>query len=70
MKKLKIKENKINNRFTDVAKVVVEVDGKIYRQLPVELASDAPDTAKAFLNTLKGQLKGKNWQCYISFLHY
>jgi len=70
MKMPKIKENKINNRFTDVAKVVVEVNGEIYRELLVELPSDAPDMAKAFVKTMKPQLKGKNWECYISFLHY
>lgn len=70
MRKPKITENKINNRFTDVAKVVIEVDGKNYREMEVELASDAPDMARAFVKTMKPQLKGKNWQCYISFLHY
>ena len=71
MKRLKkVNDNKINNRYTDIAKVVVEVDGKVYREIVLEMASDGPDYAKAFLNQLKPQLKGKNWQCYISLLHH
>lgn len=65
-----VAENKINNRYTDIAKVVVEVDGKPYRELELEMASDGPDYAKAFLKDLMPQLKGKNWTCYISLLHY
>lgn len=69
MKKPKrITENKINNRLIDEAKVVIEVDGKVYRTLELEMASDGPDYAKAFLKQMLPQLKGKNWTCYMSFL--
>jgi hypothetical protein len=70
MKKPIIRENKINNRHVDIAKVVIEVDGKVYREMEVELASDCPDLAVAFLKSIKPQLKGRDWECYISFLGY
>lgn len=69
-KKVIIKENKINNRLIDRAKVVIEVDGKVYREMEVELPSDAPDLAVAFLKSIKPQLKNRNFECYISFLGY
>jgi hypothetical protein len=70
MKKAIIRQNKINNRHIDVAKIIIEVNGKVYRQMEVELPSDAPDLAVSFLKSIKPQLKGKNWECYISFLGY
>lgn len=70
MKKPIIRQNKINNRHIDIAKIVVEVDGKVYRQMQVELASDCPDLATHFLKSIKPQLKDRNWECYISFLGY
>lgn len=71
MRKLKtVADNKINNRYTDVAKVVIEVNGKVYREFELEMASDGPSYAKAFVKQLQPQLKGKEWTCYISLLHY
>ena len=71
MRKLKtVADNKINNRYTEKAKVVVEVKGKVYRELELEMASDGPSYAKAFIKQLQPQLKGKDWICYISIIHY
>jgi hypothetical protein len=38
--------------------------------MEIEMASDGPSYAKAFVKQLQPQLKGKNWTCYISLLHY
>ena len=61
---------KINNRFTDVAKIVIEIDGKVVKTKEVDLASDAPYEAHQFLKKNMANLKDKNWECYISFLHF
>lgn len=71
MKKLrKVAENKINNRFTDVAKVVLEVEGIVFKEYKLEMASDGPDYAKAMVKQYADKLRGKNWICYVSLLHY
>lgn len=61
---------RINNRFTDQAKIVIEIDGKVSKTKIVDLASDTPSEAQLFIKKHIADLKDKNWECYISLLHF
>jgi hypothetical protein len=64
--------NKINNRFIDRAKVVIEVDGEVFKEEVLELGSDAPAIARLMHRKYADKLneQKKHWELYISFIHY
>jgi hypothetical protein len=64
--------NKINNRFIDRAKVVIEVDGEVYKEEVLDLGSDAPAMARVMHRKHAEKLnkQDKPWEMYISFIHY
>jgi hypothetical protein len=64
--------NKINNRFIDRAKVVIEVDGEVYKEEVLDLGSDAPAMARLMHRKEAEKLnkQDKPWEMYISFIHY
>jgi hypothetical protein len=64
--------NKINNRFIDRAKVVIEVDGEVWKEEVLDLGSDAPNMARLMHRKYADKLnkQEKPWELYISFIHY
>jgi len=59
----------MTNKYSDGAKIQIWREGKLLAEKHLAFASDAPKHVKSFIDSQKGYLHNKEWECVILVKH-